>query len=181
LLTIAFAPIQALVFSSNTKLFRDGEKGAAHVLAFAVRAFPAVFLYGAAAGIALYAASPLIPVLLGTSFGPSVQALRWLSLMPLIQGTHYLFGDALMGAGKQAIRSGFQLGTAGVNIILNLALIPMWSWRGAAIASLISEFLLAVALVGTLYVTARYGTSSRSTIEPEADKGPPAIVEASSK
>jgi O-antigen/teichoic acid export membrane protein len=150
-LTMAMAPVQALVFSSNTRLFRQGLRGAHAVLEFAKHTAPVLAIYGLGAGIVLYFAGGLMPVILGPSFAESAQVIRWLALMPFVQGVHFLFGDALMGTGRQGIRSAMQLGTAVLNVVLNLVMIPSFGWRGAALASLASELLLAVVLVIVLF------------------------------
>ena len=68
----------------------------------------------------------------------SASAARWLAFLPLVQGTHFLLGDALMGAGRQAARSIAQAGVAVLNVVVNLWLIRSFSWRGAAVASSIT-------------------------------------------
>ena len=50
---MAFAPVQALVFSSNTRFFRLGEAGAKDVWRNALNMFPVVALYSAAVGALL--------------------------------------------------------------------------------------------------------------------------------
>jgi O-antigen/teichoic acid export membrane protein len=161
LLSVAFAPVQALVFASNTRLYREGSRGPAAVLRFARAMTPGVLLYGAAMAALLFLAAPLLPFLLGEGYERTGEALRWLAVLPLVQGVHYLFGDALMGAGKQAARSGLQVTTACANVLLNLWLIPLYSWKGAAVASLLSELMLAAGVVWLLARLARQERSPR--------------------
>ena len=66
--------------------------------------------------------------------------------MPLLKTLHYFAADALTGAGHQALRTLVQVAVAGFNVLVNLWLIPAYSWRGAAWSSLASDGLLAVAL-----------------------------------
>jgi len=155
-LTIALAPVQALVFSSNTRLFRRGAQSSLSVLAFVRQTAPIVAVYGIAVGIVLFLSGGLLPAVLGPSFAESARVLRWLSLMPFVQGIHNLTGDALMGTGRQGLRSAVQLSTVVINTILNIIMIPLWGWRGAAIASLVSETLLASVLVFLLFRIANY-------------------------
>lgn len=149
-LTLALVPVQALIFSSNTRLFREGERGGHAVLDFVRRTTPLVALYGICVGGILFLAGGLLPIVFGPSFAESAQVIRWLSLMPLIQGIHCLFGDALMGAGRQGPRSAMQLLIAAANVVMNLFLIPRWGWRGAAVATVAAESFLAVSLVTML-------------------------------
>ena len=161
---MAFAPVQALVFSSNTRFFRLGEDGAKDVWRNAVRMFPVVALYSVAIGVALVLVAPLLPLILGHSFDSSVTVLRLLALLPLLQGTHYLFGDALMGAGRQSFRSLVQLLIAALNIALNLWLIQAYSWKGAVVATLVCEGTMAVWFVLFLHRAARDGVSSAEMV-----------------
>ena len=155
MLSVAFAPVQALVFASNTRLYREGARGPGAVLRFARAMTPPLLMYGAAMGALLFLGAPLLPFLLGEGYERSGEALRWLAVLPLVQGVHYLFGDALMGAGSQAARSGLQVMTACANVMLNLWLIPLYSWKGAAVASLLSELMLAAGVVWLLTRRAR--------------------------
>jgi len=50
------------------------------------------------------------------------------------------------------LRTSVQLGVAGLNLLLNLWLIPLWGWKGAAVASWVSDGLLAVVLWGCVLV-----------------------------
>ena len=102
--------------------------------------------YSALVGVGLFVAAPILPYILGTSFASAVNALRWLCLLPLVQTVHLLYGDAL--GNRPAGREGLlQLGTAGVNVGLNLWLIPRYSYRGAAVASIVAEGLLGIGVV----------------------------------
>ena len=46
---------------------------------------------------------------------------------------------------------------AGVNVLLNAWLIPLYSWRGAAIATIVSDGLLGVVIWATVWFLGRYG------------------------
>jgi O-antigen/teichoic acid export membrane protein len=72
-----------------------------------------------------------------------VEALRWLSVLPILKALHYFFTNALTGAGYQALRARIQAGVAVFNVLINLWLIPAYSWRGAAWSSIASDGLLA--------------------------------------
>jgi len=66
-----------------------------------------------------------------------------------LKSMHYFLADSLTGAGYQGVRTAGQIGVALFNIAINLWLIPAYSWRGAAWASLASDG----ALVLTMYVS----------------------------
>jgi O-antigen/teichoic acid export membrane protein len=69
--------------------------------------------------------------------------LRWLAPIPLLRTFSVFAADALTGAGHQPARTGVQVLVGTINVACNLALIPMFQWRGAAISSLVCDFLLA--------------------------------------
>ena len=64
----------------------------------------------------------------------------------------------LSGAGHQGRRALVQLGIVGINVLLNLWLIPAYSWRGAAWASLISDGALVLGLWVAIVSLRRTGT-----------------------
>jgi O-antigen/teichoic acid export membrane protein len=91
------------------------------------------------------------------------EALRWLSLLPLVKTLHYFAADALTGAGYQATRTLLQVLVAGFNVLANFWLIPAYSWRGAAWSSLACDGLLAVTLWScALFVRTRSCRNARA-------------------
>ena len=144
-------PFLAFVYAANPRFFREGERDAPLVWQLAQRARKFAVVYGAVVAAVCLIAAPALPWILGDSFKESSQVVRWLALLPLIQAIHIIYGNALMGVGRQALRSAVQVGTAGLNAGLNLWLIPLYSWRGAAAATLFGEGLLAVAMVVLLH------------------------------
>jgi O-antigen/teichoic acid export membrane protein len=143
---MAFTPVAGLLAASYARFFRRGAAGIRGSRRLAVELLPAACLYGAAAGAVLFLAAPVLPYVLGSDYAEATSALRWLALLPLVQGVYYLAGDALTGAGHQRVRTGIQLGAAALNALLCLWLVPAYSWHGAAWATLISLGLLALAL-----------------------------------
>jgi O-antigen/teichoic acid export membrane protein len=102
--------------------------------------------------------------LLGEEYGPSIAAIRWLAIVPFLQSLHYFAANTLTGAGYQGLRSAVQIGVAVVNVLLNLLWIPVYSWKGAAWATLTCEALLTIALWGSIvFRTKPWRTSFRET------------------
>ena len=91
--------------------------------------------------------APLLPYLLGSEYQNAVEAIRWLALLPFLRAIYYPVADALTGAGFQGLRSSVQVFVALFNILINLILIPAYSWRGAAWASIASDSLLLIGLL----------------------------------
>ena len=89
-------------------------------------------IFGVAGAIGMFIAAPVIPHLVGKSFAKSILALRWLCPIPFFRCFHLSAGDAMAGAGYQNYRLATRLCAALLNFVLNLILIPRYSWLGAA-------------------------------------------------
>jgi O-antigen/teichoic acid export membrane protein len=142
---IASIPIVALDAAALPRYVRDSSNGVPSVSRLAVRLAVRASLLGLAMSVVLFLGAPLIPHLVGNGFAAGVQALRWLCLLPAMRGIHQLTGCALTGMGFQRFRTAAQLSAAGLNLALNLLLIPRYGWHGAAWASLATDGSLAVA------------------------------------
>ncbi|MCW2135348.1 lipopolysaccharide biosynthesis protein [Arthrobacter sp. VKM Ac-2550] len=144
IVTMAFAPIQAIVYSSNTTFFREGRNGPEALWRSMKRPLLFSILYAVAAAILVIICAPLVPIVLGDSYQEASQMLYWLAWALLFNGIHYLFGDALMGLGKQAIRSVAQFLIAAVSVGANIVLIPLFGPSVAIFVSLACSCLLAL-------------------------------------
>jgi O-antigen/teichoic acid export membrane protein len=142
---VASIPLFSLREAVLPSLFRLGRSGIERTAGRSICLLKTTLPLGLIAALAIFAVSPIIPVLLGPGFSESVTALRWLSLIPVFRSVHHMTGAALTGAGYQGLRTGAQASAAVLNLILNLWLIPVYGWRGAAWASLVTDGLLAVA------------------------------------
>jgi O-antigen/teichoic acid export membrane protein len=146
----AFVPILSIFNAAYAHFFRAGKSGIRGAREFAqVLAVP-LSAYGLLAATALILFAPLLSRILGPGFAESESAVRWLAMLPLLQGFAYLAGDVLTGGSMQGRRTIAQILTAGLNVILCVGLIPLLGWRGAAVATLASLLLLAVALWGLI-------------------------------
>lgn len=146
LIDIAFAPIRSLLFAAYARFFQHGASGVRGSLGFAMRFVPIAAAYGFVAGVGLFVMAPVVPWVLGEGYANAVDAIRWLSLIPFLRALHYFAADTLTGAGHQGLRSGVQVLVAVFNVLVNLWVIPRYSWRGAAWSSLASDSLLMIVL-----------------------------------
>lgn len=144
IITMASAPIQAMVYSLNTRLFRAGLDGPVASWGVIKKPFFFTLAYGVLIGVGLALASPLVPVILGPSYQQASSYLWALSPLLAMNGIHYLFGDALMGLGRQALRSIVQFLAALVAVIANVALIPVMGPDFVIISALVCSFGLAL-------------------------------------
>jgi O-antigen/teichoic acid export membrane protein len=158
LVDMVFLPVSSLLAASYAQFFQHGVGGLRATARFARRLLPFGVGYGLIATVGLYLLAPLVPVILGDQYRETSAAVRWLAVLPFIKGFHYFGADALTGAGHQGARTGIQVGVALLNVLLNCWLIPLYSWQGAAVASILSDGLLAL---GVWTMVWRIGRSDR--------------------
>lgn len=132
LVNMAFAPLQAITYSLNTQLFRAGVDGYGAVWKVLKRILPLACAYVAVAAAALWAAAPLAALILGPGFEGVTVMLPLLGIILVGQTGAYFFGDALMGLGKQSVRSLAQAGVGICVLVLNVILTPTYGWVSAA-------------------------------------------------
>ena len=141
---IASMPIYGVYAAAAPHFFRHGSDGVRPAAAFAHRTLRRTLPYAVIASVALAVAAPLLPLAFGPTFRESVAALRWLCLVPLLRALHYAWGTAITGSASQWNRTATQFAAAALNLALNFLLIPRFSWRGAAAASLLTDATLAL-------------------------------------
>jgi O-antigen/teichoic acid export membrane protein len=146
LVDVSFVPISSLIAAAYPSFFRKGVDGLSATLHYAKRLLGRGMAYAALATIAILLSAGLVPYVLGAEYSRTVEALRWLAFLPVLRASYYFFSDALTGAGYQGIRTGIQAAVAVFNVLINLWLIPQYSWRGAAWSSLASDGLLAIGI-----------------------------------
>ncbi len=141
---IGTMPIMSLVGAAFPRFFQVGVNGAAATVPMARTLLKRTALIGLAAAVGMFFFAPALPYLAGKSYAEAVSALRWLCLIPFFRCFHLSAGDALSGAGDQKFRLLTQSTAAVTNLVLNLYLIPRYSWLGAAWASLITDGSLGI-------------------------------------
>jgi O-antigen/teichoic acid export membrane protein len=139
-------PLFALFGATYTRFFQHGVAGIRGSLGFAKRLLPILIVYAIASLIGFWFLAPLIPVLLGEEYREAIGALLWLSPLPALAGIQGLAADTLTGSGNQKARSLVQVTAAIINVALNIWWIPLFSWKGAAWATLVSDSFKLVSL-----------------------------------
>lgn len=142
---VATMPIYSVYTAAAPRFFRVGAQGVDQAIALARKTMSRTLPYAFGAALLLFVAAPLLPVAFGRSFRESVDVLRWLSLLPVLRALHYGWGSAITASASQWNRTAIQFGAAALNVGLDFLLIPHWSWRGAAAASLLTDAALAAA------------------------------------
>lgn len=143
---VVLVPVYALLAAAYARFFLHGRAGLKGTLELCARLMPYALAYILVVVVLLYVCAPLIPWLLGEEFSDTASVVRWLALVPALMTVHRFAADSLSGAGYQGLRAACEFAAAVVNVLINLALIPRFGWRGAAIAALATEFLLVVLL-----------------------------------
>ena len=146
LIDVAFIPVISIAGAAYADFFRKGRDGVNAAVTFAKPLVIITATYSFFAGIGLLLIAPFIPTILGEEYFPVVEALRWLAPIPMFRAMQHFGGDILSGSGFQNWRSAMETSIAVFNIAINLWLIPLYSWRGAAWASLGSDGLLMLSL-----------------------------------
>lgn len=165
LVDLFFQPIGALLASTFPRFFQDGAQGLQGTKRLVKRFLPFASAYSLIACAVMVLGAQVLPFVLGHDFAESVVALRWLSPLVLFRSVHYFLADALTGAGFQGFRSAIQVFVAGLNVVLNFWLIPAYSWRGAAWASLGSDGMLAACMLLAVMIMDRKEALSKVACE----------------
>jgi O-antigen/teichoic acid export membrane protein len=141
---VAFIPVSSVLSAAYPGYFRHGKEDVRGTFKYAKRLLPRPIGFSVLAFVGLLVGAPMIPKILGEEYLRTVEALRWLAILPLLKTVHYFLADALSGAGHQGLRTSLQIVVAVFNVLVNLWIIPAYSWRGAAWSSLASDGLLAM-------------------------------------
>ncbi len=164
----ATAPISSICASVTQRQFQLAHKGIAPVMQLARKSLLV------SVGIALLILLPIvgvarfIPMLVGPSYSGVVQVLYWLCWLPVIRSVHQLSGAAVTGLGYQPLRTGSQAAAALLSVILNFSWIPTYGWKGAAMATLLCDGLMAVLNVGImLYLRRKLTLEEQAALPPQ--------------
>lgn len=175
ILDVSFVPIRSILFAAYGRFFSAGESGVRGAIRYARKLVAAGVVYSVFAALAIYALAPIVPRFLGPEYARSVIVLQMLCVLPLLRTLHYFAADALTGADRQGLRSGVQAVIAVGNVLLNLVLIPRYTWRGAVWSSIASDGMLAACLwVAVAVLSARERSASPAASPTVLDPSPPA-------
>lgn len=179
LISVAVAPVRSILYAAYSRFFVYGAEGINGSIRYAKKLLPIGIISSLVPAVLLYVFAPIIPSVLGDDYIEAVDAIRWLAFLPLLKAGHYFAADGLTGADHQAVRSIIQVVVGLVNAILNLVLIPKFSWRGAAIASLVSDGLLAVLLWGAIWLLHWKARSPHPAMRPVPLRGRESVIRSS--
>ncbi|EYR62950.1 hypothetical protein N866_04085 [Actinotalea ferrariae CF5-4] len=173
--SIAYLPVLAVLQTTFYRFFAAGaEGGLPATAALGRRLAKPLLAYGVLASVGLVVCAPLVPVLVGEQYRPSVPLLMLLAPLVLVKVVQSLTGDVLTGAGFQHVRTRCVAIAAGVNVATNLVLIPVLGLYGAIIATAVAEVLQATLLLWAVRSRLRRGTAPA---EDGADVAPASSID----
>jgi O-antigen/teichoic acid export membrane protein len=155
IIDVSFAPVSSLLSAAYPNFFRAGARGLSSSFAYAKPLLRRALGYSTVICAVLLLSAGLVPHILGAEFERTATALRWLAPLPVLKAMHYFLSDSLTGAGYQGVRTCIQAGVALFNVLINLWIIPAYSWRGAAWSSIASDVLLAGAVGTAVFILSR--------------------------
>jgi len=162
-LSMSVLPVLSLLEVIYAKVFRTGSLGRVELHGRLRPAVRAACVYGAVVGVVMWMGADLLPGVLGAEYRDSAMTLRWLAALPLLLSLQYVLGDVLTGADYQHLRAAIAvLGTV-TNLVVNIALIPVYGLVGACIATLVAEALVVVLL---LYFSKGGGRGAQAQLGP---------------
>ncbi|MGB7169595.1 MAG: oligosaccharide flippase family protein [Acidobacteriaceae bacterium] len=169
IIDVSLVPLRSLLAAANPGFFRAGHQGGVkETLRYMRRMLLHTVGYAVAVVVGLLLFAPIIPHILGSQYARSVSALRWLALLPFLKTVHSFFADALTGAGHQRMRTAIQVFVAIFNVLINLWIIPAYSWVGAAWSSLASDGLLMCLMATAAFAVLRRQESQLPLLEEAA-------------
>jgi len=152
LVSMAFAPLQAITYALNTELFRAGRYGYRAAWQVLRRVLPIAAGYVVVAVLLLWLLSPLAVLILGEDYALVSQMLPLVALTLFGQTACYLFGDALMGLGRQGVRSVSQTMVGAGVLVSNVLLVPVFGWVASAAIAIVASLVLGALLATLLFV-----------------------------
>ncbi len=144
-LTTFFPVYQTVVFPLMSKLFKGSEDLLKLSYNKSVK-YLLLIIMPITLGISLYA-TPLVTLIYGNEYimsGPVMQILIWTVSFLFVNGA----ASTLLNASNKEISVTKIYCIAAIfNIILNFALIPLYSYHGAALATVLSEILICILMI----------------------------------
>jgi O-antigen/teichoic acid export membrane protein len=155
LIDVSFVPVSALLWSAYPNFFRAGARGITESFGYAKPLLLRTLAYSMSVCVLILLLAGYVPFVIGPEYARTAEALRWLAPLPVLKGIHYFLSDSLTGSGHHGLRTAIQSTVAVFNVLLNLWIIPAYSWRGAAWSSIASDALLVCGVGGAVLILSR--------------------------
>lgn len=139
---LGMMPVNALAAATHLS-FLDPDRSPDDVVARSRRFAVLAFGYGLAFAAVLFVAAPAVPWVLGDDFEGTETMIRVILPLVALKSLGMFPMNGLLGFGRNRLRTAILVGNAAFAVGLYAALVPPWSWKGAAAATAISEASLA--------------------------------------
>jgi O-antigen/teichoic acid export membrane protein len=145
IVSLGMLPSRSLLAASHRRFLEHDETARGQHVRRALRFSLLGSGYGFAFAALVAVFAPLITVVLGDEFEGSVTMLRALALVAAVRPLADFALNGLLGLGRVRLRTGLTVCGALLALAMYVALVPRFTWRGAAIGTFVSEVALAVA------------------------------------
>lgn len=139
IVSMGFLPLNAATASTHNRFLVHSPSALGEHLRRSVRFTLPAAVYGVVAVAVVELCAPLVPLVLGSAYQSTTLMIRLLAFLILFRSLTVFAFNGLMGLGKGAWRTVVLGVSAALNVALNVALIPLMSWRGAVVATLGGE------------------------------------------
>jgi O-antigen/teichoic acid export membrane protein len=160
LMGIVQLPVISLAGATHLS-FLDAAESANAQLGRAIRLSLISMAYALPAAICLVLVAPLVPRILTKDFTETTLILQLLAPVVILRGIGVFPMNALIGIGRNALRTRLLLGNSLVSLVLYAALIPRFSWQGALAATFVSELSLCASGWVALLLCTRASTKNQ--------------------
>jgi O-antigen/teichoic acid export membrane protein len=144
IIEIGTVPLASILIAAEPRLFQLAEYGPHETIVLGRRLLKHALLLSTVAALSMFILAPVIPLLAGHAFINAISALRWLCLIPIFRAVQWVTGSVLTSLGFQRYRTLTQITVVLLNFGLNVWLIPIYGWHGAAWASLATDGALGI-------------------------------------
>ncbi|MGE6375503.1 lipopolysaccharide biosynthesis protein [Peribacillus muralis] len=165
MLDVLFIPIKAILALTFPKFFKIGSlEGIQGTNKFSKKLLGPLMIYNTLSCLIAFIFVPIIlKNLLNGRYEDSINLFLWLIPIVFLRNIHYVYADALTGAGFQKERSYIQIFVAVLNLILNIYFIRKYDVYGAITVSILSDAIMVI----LIFALVRYKLVNKTNVTPE--------------
>ena len=139
---IFIVPIHGLIGAAASQLFRAGQSGTAHSFSYALSLIKIPLVYVTCVALVIYSMGSSLVLIIGNDYVDAVNVLYYLAWLPFVILPRLLLQSALASSGRQKTGMATLAAGATLNVALNIWLIPIYNWKGAALSTYIAEIIM---------------------------------------
>lgn len=159
LVEVFILPISAGVEWLLPSLFRQGQAGFGHSLRASKGKIILTLLYALVLCAGVYLAAFVLPLMLGRAYAETVPIAHALALVPLTMTCWIIVRTLAATSGYERSAGAVELAGAVFNVVVTIAMVAAWSWRGAVAATYLTQITMAIAFVVFMVLRARQRTA----------------------